>query len=122
MLRMTLSLLVLPACAALVVGCGDGGDAPIAKTRAVAFANAVNLRGGDVPGMATLVSGFETKNGPPFGSCAAHIGASDQVAAVESTWFVRSSGQRPGRVVGAVEQPPVEGVHSVVYVMHGPDL
>ena len=47
----------------------------VAKTRAIAFANAVNLRGGDVPGRDRVVLGFETSVSPPFGSCVTHVGA-----------------------------------------------
>jgi hypothetical protein len=101
----------------LLAACGGGG--PVAKTRAVASANAVNPRGGDAPAMGPFVSGFETRNGPPFGSCTAHVGASDEIVAVESSWFHRSRG-RPGGRIGVAVRPPVEGVHSVVYVMHAP--
>jgi hypothetical protein len=86
------------------------------------YGKAVNLRGGDVPGMGTLVAGFETHNGPPFDSCATHVGASGEVVGIESPWFVRSRGQRHLRAGVIVGRPPVEGVHSVVYVMRGPDL
>jgi len=119
-LKMTLSLLVLAMCCVLLAACGGGGD-PVAKTRAVAFANAVNLRGSDVPAMGRFVSGFETRNGPPFGSCTTHLGASNEVVAVESTWFLRSRGRRGGHV-GLAVQPPIEGAHSVVYVMREPGL
>lgn len=112
---MTLSLLLLAMCCVLLAACGGGGG-PVAKARAVAFANAVNLRGSDVPAMGPFVSGFETKNGPPFASCTTHVGASDEVVAVESPWFHRSGGRRGGRI-GVAVRPPVEGAHSVVYVM-----
>jgi hypothetical protein len=108
-LRMTLSLVVLAMCSVLVAACGAGGGA-VAKARAVAFASAVNLRGGDVPGMDTFVSGFETTNGPPFGSCTTRVGTSDEVVAVESPWWRRS------------RRPQDEGLHSVVYVMREPAL
>jgi hypothetical protein len=111
-----LSLLAFAACIALAA-CGGSDNGPVAEPRAIAFANMVNLRGDDVPGMGTLASGFKTRNGPPYGSCATHIGASDEVAGVESPWFVRSRGQRRLRAGVIVGTPPVAGGHSVVYVM-----
>jgi hypothetical protein len=71
--------------------------------------------------MDTLVPGFETNNRPPFGSCASHVGASDEVVAVESPWFIRSTGQRRLHAGVIVGRPPVEGVHSIVYVMRRTD-
>jgi len=120
--KMTLSLLVFAMCIALLSACGGSGGGLVAETRAIAFASAVNLRSGDVPGMGTLVLGFETRNKPPFGSCTTHVGASDEVVAVESSWFVRSRGQRRLRAGVIVGRPPVEGVHSVVYIMRDPGV
>jgi hypothetical protein len=118
--QMALSLLVVAMCCVLLAACGGGGG-PVAKTRAVAFASAVNLRGSDVPAMGPFVSGFETGTGPPFGSCTTHVGASDEVVAVESPWFLRSRGRRGGHV-GLAVKPPIEGAHSVVYVVRNPGL
>jgi hypothetical protein len=100
-----------------MAACGGGGGGAVDKTRAVVFAGTVNLRGGDVPAMGTLVAGFETANGPHFGSCTSDLGASDEVVAVESPWFLRYRGQRRGRIYTVRARPPVEGVHSVVYVL-----
>ena len=119
-LTITLAPLVLVMCCVLLVACGGGGN-PVAKKQALAFASAVNLRGSDVPAMGPLVSSFETRNGPPFGSCTTHVGASDQVVALESPWFHRSGGRRGGGI-GVAVQPPIEGAHSVVYVMREPAL
>jgi hypothetical protein len=118
---MALSPLAVAMCCVLLAACGGGGGGPVAKTRAVAFADAVNLRGSDVPAMGAFVAGFETRNGPPFGSCTAHVGASDEVVAVESPWFHRFGGRRDAHI-GVAVQPPVEGAHSVVYVMREPAL
>jgi len=118
MLKVTLSPLVLAMCCVLLATCGDNSD-PVAKTRAVVFANAVNLRESDVPAMGPFVAGFETRNGPPFGGCTTHAGGSDKVVAVESPRFLRSKGRR-GEHVGLVVRPPIEGAHSVVYVMREP--
>jgi hypothetical protein len=120
-LRTTTSLLMLAACSVLIAACGGDGSDAIAKTRAVAYGKLVNLRGGDVPEMRPLVSGFETNNGPPFGNCATQVDGTDKVVAVESPWFVRSRGNGHGRVLTA-PRPPAEGVHSVVYVMREPSL
>ncbi len=115
-------VVVLAAFAVCVVvaGCGGGGIAFVGRTRAIAFARAVNLRDADVPAMATIVAGFETKNGPPHGGCTTSVAAADQVAAVESPWFLRSKSRSRNRL--AVPVPPVEGVHSVVYVMREPGV
>jgi hypothetical protein len=121
-LRMAFSLSVLATCGGLVAACGGGGGGPIAKTRAEAFANAVNLRSGDLPGMGILVPDFETRNGPLFGSCTTHLNASDEIVGAESPWFLRSSGQRRVGTGVIVGRPPVEGVHSIVYVMRDAGL
>ena len=71
--------------------------------------------------MTTLLPGFETTNGPPFGSCATELGPSDEVASVESTWFLRSRSQQTGYLRLHV-LPRVEGTHSIVYVMRGPGV
>jgi hypothetical protein len=116
-LKIGASVLVAAASGALVAACGGSGD-PVSRIQAVAFAGAVNLRSSDVPRMGRMVAGFETKNGPPFGSCAGRVGASDEVVGVESPWFVRSRDQvslRAGVIAG---RPPVAAGHSVVYVMH----
>jgi hypothetical protein len=95
----------------------------VPKARAVAFANAVNVRSGDVPGMVTSVRGFETGVGPPpFGSCTTNVHASDRVVAVESPRFLRSGGQRRVGGLVIVGRPPIVGLHSVVYVMREPGL
>lgn len=116
--RAATSLLVLAACSVLIASCG--GSDPIDKTRAVAYAIAVNLRAGDVPEMGTLVASFETKNGPPYSGCTTRVDAHDRVVAVESPWLLRSKGRPHSRVRFAVPVPPVEGVHSVVYIMREP--
>jgi hypothetical protein len=104
----------------MIVACGGGGTKPVAKTQAIAFARAVNLRDADVPTMVTIVAGFETKNGPPFSGCTTNVAAADRVAAVESPWFRRSKSRSRNRF--AVPVPPVEGVHSVVYVLSEPGV
>ncbi len=86
------------------------------------MASAVNLRGGDVPGMGTLVAGFETNNGPPFGRCATHVDVSNEVLGLESPWFVRSRGQRRLRAGVIVGRPPVAGGHSIIYVMSNSEI
>lgn len=107
-------------CVTLIVACGGVTTDPVTKTQAIAFARRVNVRNTDAPRMATLVAGFETKNGPPYSGCTAHVGVRDQIAAVESPWLLRSTGRRRSRIQSAVPVPPVEGVHSVVYVMREP--
>jgi hypothetical protein len=88
----------------------------------VAFAEDVNLKSSDVPPDGILVHGFETKAGPPFGSCATRLTRADMIVGAESSWFLRARAVqrlRDGRIVRA-EQPPIEGTHSVVYVLRNP--
>jgi hypothetical protein len=113
-------LLLLPmlvTCSALMTACG--GHDYVAKTRAVAFATTVNLRGGDVPGMAILAPGSEARVNPPFGKCVTQLRPDYEVVAVNSARFLRSRGQRSGRTGHIVRPglPPIEGVHSTVLVM-----
>lgn len=105
-----------------VVGCGGGGTDPVTKTQAIAFARAVNIRRADMPEMSIYVSAFETKNGPPYSDCTANVDAQDRVAALESPWLLRSKRRLPSPVRFAMPVPPVEGAHSVVYVMREPAI
>lgn len=115
MLLTTFAVCVIP-----IVGCGVGGTDPVAKSRAIAFARAVNIRRADVPGMSVYVAAFETKNGPPYSGCTTAVDSRDRVAAMESPWLLRSKHRLPSPVRFATPVPPVEGVHSVVYVMREP--
>lgn len=108
-------------CATLSVACAGGGTGSVAKTRAIAFAWAVNLHLADARGMATLVAGGETKNGPPYSGCTTRVATADQVAAVESPRLVRYQDKPRSRVRFALV-PSVEGVHSVVYVLRDPAI
>jgi hypothetical protein len=116
------SLLAVGVCSSLLAACGGTGGAHLSKGRAQAFAIAVNLRNHDVPGMGTFVAGFQAKNGPPFSGCTTHIAAADLVRAVDSPWFLRSKQQRRFGARVLAGRPPVEAVHSVVYVMNQPAL
>lgn len=117
MLLTTFAVCVIP-----IVGCGGGGTDPVTKPRAIAFARAVNIRRADVPGMSVLVTAFETKNGPPYSDCTTNVDAQDRVAALESPWLLRSKRRLPSPVRFAMPVPPVEGAHSVVYVMREPAI
>jgi hypothetical protein len=121
-LRMTLSLLALATCSALVAACGGGGSDPVSKAHAVSYANAVNLRAGDVRGMTNVLSGYEVRSAPPFGvfDCATHVSRSDEVVALSSPWFLRSTGQPQTRLSLLRPRLPLETTHSVVYVMRAP--
>ncbi len=103
----------------VIIACGGGGTGSVAKTRAIAFAWAVNVHLADAPGMVTLVASFETKNGPPYSGCTTRVATADRVAAVESPWLVRHVDQ-PGSRARFAQVPSVEGVHSVGYVMRDP--
>jgi hypothetical protein len=120
--RPAISLLALCLCSSLLVACGSAGGVHLSKTQAQAFATAVNLRNDDLPGMGTLVAGFQAKDGPPFRGCTTHIAAADIVRAIDSPWFLRSKQQRRFGAHVLAGRPPVEAVHSVVYVMNQPAL
>ncbi len=121
-LKLTAVMIVTGILCTMMAACG-GTSEQIGRAQALAFANAVNLRASDVPRMGMSVRGFQNHSKPPFDTCATHIRASDEVAAVESLRFVRSREQkqlRDDRVI--VGKPPTAGGHSVVYVMHDPRI
>jgi hypothetical protein len=122
--RMILSLLVLAMCCMLVAACAESSSDPVSKAHAVAYANAVNLRAVDVRGMTKMLSGYEVRSAPPFGvfDCATHVSRSDEVVALSSPWFLRSTGQPQTRLSLLRPRPPLETTHSVVYVMRAPAL
>lgn len=103
----------------LVAGCGSGTD-PVAKPLAIRYARAVNIRRTDVPGMSVYVAAFETKNGPPYSACTTSIDARDRVVASESPWLLRAKRKLTSPVRSTIPVPPIEGVHSVVYIMREP--
>jgi hypothetical protein len=72
--------------------------------------------------METLVLGFQTADGPPFGNCAPRVGSLNEVVAQESPRFVRSLGKKYALVHGTLPRGPTEGVHSIVYVTKGANL
>ena len=115
-------IIALMVCVTLVGGCGSDSPDPVTKSQAIAFARAVNIRRADVPGMSVYVKAFETKNGPPYSDCTTSVNARDRVAAVESLWLLRAKHRLPSPVHFTMPVPPVEGVHSVVYVMRRPDI
>lgn len=80
----------------------------------------MNIRGADVPGMSVYVAAFETKNGPPYSECTTNVDPQDRVAALESPWLLRSKRGLRSPIRFAMPVPPVEGAHSVVYVMREP--
>ncbi len=111
---------ILVLCMTLVGSCGGGGTDTVTKPQAVAFARAVNMRRADVQGMSVYVRPFETKNGPPYSDCTTSVQTQDRVAAIESPWLLRSKRTLPSPVRFTMPVPPVEGAHSVVYVMREP--
>lgn len=115
----SMRLLALVICVTLVMSCGDASRVP--KSRAIAYAKFVNLRVSDVPEMGTLVMGFLTLGGPPFGYCTTRVSKADRVVAAESPWFIRS-GTGNNRVSITTPRLPIEAVHSVVYVMREASL
>ncbi len=115
-------LTTFAVCGISIAGCGGGGTDPVARSQAIAFARAVNIRRADVPGMSIYVTAFETKNGPPYSDCTTNVDARDRVAALESPWLLRSKRRLPAPVRFTIPVPPVEGVHSVVYIMSEPSV
>lgn len=115
-----IGILFLPTaavCMVLICACGADSAEPVTKRQATAFGRMVNIQRSDVPGMAVYVAAFETWNGPPFGRCTTNVSEQDRVAAIESPWLLRSKRRLPSPVRFAMPVPPVEGAHSVVYVM-----
>jgi hypothetical protein len=108
-------LLAIALCCTLVTSCSTVN--PIAKTHAVAYAKGVNLNADDVSRSTISAMGFQTRSDPPFGHCTTHVGRSDEIAAVESPWFLRAKSAGHNYIFFAAPQSPVEGIHSVVYVM-----
>ena len=72
--------------------------------------------------MSIYVAAFETKNGPPYSACTTDVDTRDRVAAIESPWLLRAKNRLPSPVRFTVPVPPVEGAHSVVYVMREPAI
>jgi hypothetical protein len=119
------ALLALTATAMLLAGCGSathassigapvGADKPIPSPQAVTYADAVNLRAGDVPGLqaARLKPRAETSDGP-FG------------AAIDGC---ESAAARAGVVIGITSQryvhlsSPLQSVGSGVYYFNSEAL
>jgi hypothetical protein len=119
--KLAVAIFAIGILGTMMVACG-GTSEQGARVQALAFANAVNLRASDVPGMGMSVRGFQNHSKPPFDTCATHIRASDEVAAIESLRFVRSRGQRRLRAGVIVGKPPITGGHSVVYIMRDPRI
>jgi hypothetical protein len=110
--------------AALLAGCGTSGKPPSvsASTRAeaVAYAAAVNLRGGDVapliaprfPRLARLPRNRETRYGP-LGACDGD--AAGPVIGITSQRFARNNERHEGAAV-SITLLPIESVRSTVYL------
>ena len=92
------------------------------RAQAVRFAQAVNLTGRDVPDAGVVTRSFQTGNGPPLGPCTVQPRPSARVAALESAWFARLRGRPVRHVPGEGRTLPVQGMHSVVYVLSNPGL
>lgn len=118
--RLSAASLASGLVAVLVAGCGAASvgtislGGPVSESRAIAYANAINLRPSDVHGLvgSTVALRRETKYGPS-GSlgerCAGGVDALGQVFGVLSQRFVRSREHRSGFF-------PIESVFSAVYV------
>lgn len=121
-MRSIRGLLVLAMCPTLLAACGGSAGGSVGRARAEAFARLVNLASGDVPGMVSIASASENAVGPPFGSCTGYVTAAEKVVAANSPRFVRAREQRYEHGVASAQLPPVEGVHSGVYVMRRPEV
>jgi hypothetical protein len=118
-LRIAATCPLLAATAVLVAGCGASGHSasvPITRAQAVAFARAVNLRSGDVPGMHGF-GGRETNGSvvsfrlTPTHGCG--YADSGEEFDVYSPVFRRLDRRRVG---GGYLSLPAEGLHSKVAV------
>jgi hypothetical protein len=114
---MIVATIAFATCGALASACGGEAGSPLPKTRAVAFADAVNLRPSDVPWLGISVFAFQNRNLPPFNSCTTRLDSSDEVVAVHSSWFLHARSERHFGPQVVALRPPVEAVNSRVYVM-----
>jgi hypothetical protein len=100
---MIVATIAFATCGALASACGGEAGSPLPKTRAVAFADAVNLRPSDVPWLGISVFAFQNRNLPPFNSCTTRLDSSDEVVAVHSSrvYVMRTSRLATGGVAAA---------------------
>jgi hypothetical protein len=114
-------LLLLVATGALAAGCGSGGGSSassgspvagtsIAKARAVAYADAINLGGADVPGATIVKSEGEAKAptlaGVELARCTGGVSPELRIVNIHSPAFRVASASERGRVRSAVEVMP----------------
>lgn len=100
---------------ALLAACGGSSRSLLSKAQAEAFANAVNLRATDVPGIPQWASTLNNKAEPPFADCTTHITHFEEILSAKSARFRRAR-EKPRSAV-LIERPPIEAVRSAVYVM-----
>ncbi len=115
MLRGTITAMALTASGVLSAGCGSDPPHLVTKHEAAAFAHAVNLRAGDVPGLTRTVPALPAPS-EPFGSCPHGAPIGSEIVALNSPGFRRAKAER-GESVSSI---PVETDHSTVYVMRSP--
>jgi hypothetical protein len=120
-LRKSQFLLLLVAAGALAGGCGSGGGSsassgsPIAgtstaKARAIAYADAINLGGADVPGATIVKSEGEAKAptlaGVELARCAGGVSPELRIVDIHSPAFRVASASKGERVKSSVEVMP----------------
>jgi hypothetical protein len=99
---------------------------PITRAHAIVFADAVNLRAGDLPGLKggqlpekreIMLGPFE----PVMKNCDPAMIHSGDVVGIISPYFTRATAHKPGSSM-SLNFASTEGVQSVVYVMESPTL
>lgn len=105
-------LLTVTVLGGLLAGCGSGDKASsttrsATRAQAVAYAHAINLHAGDVPGMtSTGVSEHEgtkeSRASSELARCAGGVGSTHQIVDIESGTFVRGEGLEKQQVQSGV--------------------
>jgi hypothetical protein len=118
--------------ASLVAGCGSTGGSAAGSQRAItntpsprveAYADAVNLRAADLPGMAAVSHAGRIANGVPLGAaidrCTGRVGRSGQAVAPLTSAFFSEPANRRSIADPSGVKPAMSGdrVYSVIDVM-----
>jgi hypothetical protein len=128
-----LTMPVFVATCVLAIGCG--GDSvssatvasmPITKVQAIAYADAVNVRAGDLPGLGVGVppAKREITRGPfapAMEKCDPTVVHAGKVVGIISRHFVRATAHKPDSS-RSLNFTATEGVQSIVYVMESAGL
>jgi hypothetical protein len=118
----SLVLVVLVAGGVTIAVAGSSSTtAPITKAQAVAYAHAVNLRAGDVPGL-VAIGESQTGEGQPLGTQGSHCDAAVITARKGVTIGSQAFQRQEKSTGGSRSYLPLEAVSSEVDVMHSAAL